>query len=465
MEEFDVVVIGSGPGGYVAAIRAAQLGLKTACMERYPVLGGTCLNVGCIPSKSLLHSSEFYWKIQKEAKENGIETGGLAVNFAAMMQRKKKIVSGFNQGISGLFKKNKVSHLIGHASFKDPHTLTIASDQEAKEIKAKHVIIATGSKPASLPFLPLNETNVISSTGALSLAKIPKKMLVVGAGIIGVELGSVYSRLGSEVHFIEFLDRVCPTLDRGLSKSLQQILAKQGLSFQLSTKVVDADIAEQEITLMVEDKDGKKQSHKADAVLVSIGRVPYTKDLGLGNAGIELDPKGYIPVDSNFRTSQRHILAIGDVIGGAMLAHKASEEGIAAAELIAGERPELEYITIPSVIYTYPEVAAVGFTEEEAKERGLEIAVGQFPFKANSRASCTDDKEGLVKILADRKTGIILGLHIISAHAGELIHEGVLALKKRATAMDLAETSHAHPTLAEAIKEAALAIAKQMIHL
>ncbi len=465
MDKFDVVVIGSGPGGYVAAIRAAQLGMKTACIERYPVLGGTCLNVGCIPSKSLLHSSEMFWHVQHEGQQNGIAFDHLSVNLSQMMQRKQNTVKNFNQGIAGLFKKNQVATIHGHASFSSPNTLQVKNGENIQEIQSKYFIIATGSKPATLPFLPLDEQKVISSTGALTLQEIPQKMLVIGAGVIGVELGSVYSRLGSHVEFIEFLDRICPSLDTDMSKMMQQILIKQNLAFHLSTKVVSADLTSKDLRLTTENSAGEQKTHTASTILVAVGRIPYTQDLELANVGIQTDEKGFIQVDGNFRTTRSHIFAVGDVIGGAMLAHKASEEGIAAVEIIAQQKPKMEYVTIPNVIYTYPEVASVGFTEDMAKQRELEIAVGKFPFKANSRAGCTGELEGLVKIIADKQTGVIIGVHIIGAHAGELIHEGALAMHKRATALDIAQLSHAHPTLSEAMKEAALAIAKQMIHL
>lgn len=463
-ENYDIVIIGSGPGGYVAAIRCAQLGFKTACVEKSKELGGTCLNVGCIPSKALLQSSEFYWKIGHDAKTHGIEVASPALNFSQMMSRKQKIVASFNQGIAGLFKKNKVVSYTGMASFVNPTTLSIAGDGSTQEITARYFIVATGSEPIPLPFLPFDERKVLSSTGALALEKVPQKMLVVGAGIIGVELGSVYARLGAQVTFIEFLDRICPTLDESLSKELQRILTSQGMHFNLSSKVTSAKVSDKEIALQVALPDGKTQEMQGDAVLVCIGRRSYIQGLGLDKAGVATTEKGLVKIDGMFRTSQPHIFAIGDCVDGPMLAHKASEEGVAAAEIIAGHHPKIEYAAIPSVVYTHPEVAAVGMTEAEAKNAGLEIKVGTFPFKANSRARCTGEEEGFVKMIAEAKTGKIVGIHIIGAHASELIAEAALAIQKRATAEEIAATPHAHPTLSEAMKEAALAVDKRAIH-
>jgi len=459
-ETYDVVVIGSGPGGYVAAIRAAQLGLKTACIEKDATLGGTCLNVGCIPSKSLLQSSELYSQILHHSKEHGIEASA-TVDFAQMMKRKNQVVAGFNQGIQGLFKKNKITHIKGKATFTSPTQVLV----EGKEVSAKNFILATGSEPTPLPFLPFDEKRVLSSTGALALDKIPKKMVVVGAGIIGVELGSVYSRLGAEVVFVEFLDKVCATLDSSLSKGLEQALTKQGMSFQLSTKVTSADVSAKGVALTVETSDQKTAQITGDIALVSIGRRPYTEGLGLDKIGIETDKRGFLPIDTNFRTVQPHIYAIGDIVDGPMLAHKASEEGYVVAEILAGQSPHIEYITIPSVVYTHPEVGAVGLTESEAKAMNLSVKTGQFPLKANSRARCSGEDEGFVKMIADSKTGTILGVHILSAHAGELIAEATLAIEQRVTAFELGNVCHAHPTLSEALKEAALAISKKAIHI
>jgi dihydrolipoamide dehydrogenase len=463
-ETLDVAVIGSGPGGYVAAIRAAQLGLKTVCIEKYKELGGTCLNVGCIPSKALLHSTEFYWKLAHEGKELGIEVARPEFNFKQMMARKQKIVASFNLGISGLFQRNKITRLTGTATLVAPTKISIASGATAQEIEAKHIILATGSEPIALPFLPFDERRILSSTGALALEQVPPKMLVVGAGIIGVEIGSVYSRLGSQVTFVEFLDRICPTLDESLSKELQHLLQEQGLHFNLQSKVTSAKIDEKQITLKVTLADQSTQEMSADAVLVSIGRKPYTQGLGLDKLGIKVNDKGFVQIDGQFRTNIPTIFAIGDIIDGPMLAHKASEEGVAVAEIIAGHHPKIEYAAIPNVVYTHPEVASVGLTEMEAKNAGLTTKIGTFPFKANSRARCTGEEAGFVKMIAEEKSGIIIGIHIIGAHASELIAEGALAIQKRSTFEEVANTPHAHPTLSEAMKEAALAVDKRAIH-
>ena len=454
--KYDVAVIGSGPGGYVAAIRAAQLGLKIACIEKNKTLGGTCLNVGCIPSKALLHSSELYWSLQKEGAEHGVIARDLSFDFGKMMARKEKVVAGFTKGIEGLFKKNKIDWIQGHGKLKGPREIEVGGET----IEADSIILATGSEPIPLPFLPIDEKRILSSTGALALGSAPKKLLIVGAGVIGVELGSVFSRLGSEVVFIEFLDRICPAFDLSLSKGLQKSLTAQGMTFHLSHKVVKAEKTE----LRVEGPSGELRLG-GDAILVCVGRRPYSEDLGLETVGIERDAKGFVPIDASFRTRQPNIYAIGDLVEGPMLAHKASEEGIAVAELIAGHRPTLDYLSIPNVAYTHPEVASVGFTEEEIKARGLAYKAGQFPFKANSRARCTGDDDGFVKILAEEKTHCLLGVHILGPHASELIAEAVHAIARRSTVDQLADTCHAHPTLSEAIKEAALSVFKSPIHL
>ncbi|MBU6383786.1 MAG: dihydrolipoyl dehydrogenase [Verrucomicrobia bacterium] len=435
---YDVVVIGSGPGGYVAAIRAAQLGLKTACIEKNKTLGGTCLNVGCIPSKVLLHDSE------------------RSSNFAKIMQRKTDVVSSFTGGIEFLFKKNKIDWIRGSATLKTPHTISV----EGQTVDAKQIILATGSEAVSLPFLPFDEKKILSSTGALALSSVPKKMLVVGAGIIGVELGSVYKRLGSEVVFIEFLDRICPAFDSALSKALLKSLTHQGMTFHLSHKVMKAEGT----TLTVQGPSGETK-FAADVVLVAVGRRPFSTGLGLEAVGIQKDPKGFVQIDGSFRTSQPNIYAIGDLVDGPMLAHKAEEEGIAVAEIIAGHHPTIHYIAIPNVAYTHPEVAAVGLTEEEVKAKQIPYKVSQFPFKANSRARCIDDEEGFVKMLAHTPTGRILGVHMIGPNVSELIAEAVLAIQLKATANQLADTCFAHPTLSEAVKEAALGLFKAPIHL
>jgi len=457
-ESFDVIVIGSGPGGYVAAIRCAQLGLKTACIEKRAELGGTCLNVGCIPSKALLHSSEFYWKVNKEAAAHGIEISQAALNFPQMMARKNQIVTSFNQGIAGLFQKNKITRITGTAQFVNPTTVSVTNGA-TQELSARFIILATGSEPTPLPFLPFDERRVLSSTGALSLQQIPKTLLVIGAGIIGVELGSVYARLGSQVTFIEFLDRICPTLDASLSKELQRLLQSQGMQFHLCSKVTSAAVGQTQVTLNVAG-----QEMRAEAVLICIGRRPYTQGLNLDKAGVAMTEKGAIQIDPSFRTTQPHIFAIGDSVDGPMLAHKASEEGVAVAEIIQGHRPKIHYATIPNVVYTHPEVASVGLTEEEAKAAGLSIKVGTTAFKANSRARCIAEEEGFVKMIAEAKGGKVIGVHIIGANASELIAEAVLALQKGVTYEEIATLPHAHPTLSEALKEAALSVDKRAIH-
>lgn len=455
---FDVIVIGSGPGGYVAAIRAAQLGLKTACVEKGP-LGGTCLNVGCIPSKALLHSSELYYTLNHHMQEHGITFEKAGYDFDAMMKRKSGIVQGFNQGIDFLFKKNKVTHLKGTGTLKDATSVEVDGEVH----KAKAIILATGSEPIALPFLPIDEKQVVTSTGALSLEQVPKRLLVIGAGVIGVELGSVYNRLGSEVSFIEFLPKILPTMDPDVSKTFQAIMEKQGLSFHLSSKVISADINEGGIALHVET-EGQTSTYEGDVVLCCIGRRPYTESLGLERVGVTPDSKGFIPINGRFQTSVESIYAIGDIVDGPMLAHKASEEGVAVAEIIAGQAPHIEYMAIPNVVYTDPEVASVGLTEEQAKEHGFTVKTGSFPYKTNSRAKCTGQEEGMVKIVADRKTDTILGIHIVGSHASEIIAEGVLAIENKVKALDLANTPHAHPTLSEAVKEAALDVHGRPIH-
>jgi dihydrolipoamide dehydrogenase len=456
---YDLIVIGSGPGGYVAAIRAAQLGLKVACVEKDKPLGGTCLNVGCIPSKALLHSSELYWKLGHEYAAHGIQVENARVDFSKLMARKEEIVKGFNVGIESLFKKHKIDRILGYGRLSGAHAVSV----DGKTIEGKNILLATGSEPASLPFLPFDEQKVLSSTGALCLKSVPKKLLVIGAGIIGVELGSVYQRLGSEVVFIEFLDRICPTFDAALSQALQKSLTAQGMKFHLSHQVTSARVGSG-VEVMAKSLTGEVQ-FQGDAVLVAIGRKPFTRDLGLNAVGISPDPKGFIPIDASFRTQVPWVFAIGDIVSGPMLAHKASEEGVAVAELIAGQRPSIDYASIPSVAYTSPEVAAVGFTEEELKAKKVPYKVGQFPFKANSRARCTGEADGFVKMLVEEPTKKLLGVHIIGAHASELIAEAVLALKLRLTALEIADACHAHPTLSEALKEAALAATKGAIHM
>ena len=456
MKKFDLIVIGAGPGGYVAAIRAAQLGLSVACIDKRKALGGTCLNVGCIPSKTLLHTTEFYSKMIHEAPLLGLKVERCSYSLAEIMERKKQVIATFNDGIAALFKKNKISFFEGSAKFLSPTTVQVAGEP----LEASFIVVATGSFPTPLPFLPFDEKQIVSSTGALALANVPKRLVIVGAGVIGVELGSVYSRLGSQVTFLEFFDRICPAFDPSLSKELHRQLTAQGMKFHLSTKVTGANLSPQEVILRTE-----QESHAADVVLVAIGRRPYTSELGLQTVGITLTPAGTIPIDNRFQTSVPSIYAIGDVVDGPMLAHKASEEGIAVAEIIAGHQPTINYIAIPSVVYTYPEVATVGLTEEAAKKLGVTVKLGQFPFKVNSRAKCTGEEEGFVKMVADQETDRLLGVHIIGAHASELIAEACVALQNKLTVRELAHTPHAHPTLSEALKEAALALHGQAIHL
>jgi dihydrolipoamide dehydrogenase len=451
----DVIVIGAGPGGYVAAIRAAQLGLKVVCVDQRKEPGGTCLNVGCIPSKALLHSSEFYWKIMHEAPLQGIEVGNLALDFPAMMGRKREVVAQFGQGVLSLFKKNQVTYLVGKAKIISPTSVQVGGEI----IEARHIILATGSEPATLPFLPIDEKRIVTSTGALSLQQVPSRLCVIGAGVIGVEIGSIYSRLGSKVEFVEFLDRICPTLDTQISKELEAILKKQGMAFRLSSKVTGAEISPREVALRTESG-----TIASEVVLVAIGRKPYTQGLGLENVGIQPGTQGTISVDGHFRTRVPTIYAIGDLIDGPMLAHKAEEEGICVAEIIAGQNPTLEYLAIPNVIYTYPEVATVGLTEAEAQKMGVTPKTGLFPFKANSRAPCMGENQGFVKIVADSANDRLLGVHILGPHASELIAEAALALRHHLTVTDLIHTPHAHPTLSEAIKEAAMAIHQRAIH-
>ncbi len=463
MEEYDLIVIGSGPGGYVAAIKGAQEGLKTLCIEKDPYLGGTCLNVGCIPSKALLRSTEVYHEIKTKGGLHGIECSALSMNFATLMKRKEGVIDSFRIGVQGLFKKNGVALKHGLASFIDPHTLLVKSDSLEEQVKAKYIIIATGSEPAPLPFISFDEKTVLSSTGALSLSKPPSSLLLIGAGVIGVEIGSIYQRLGTQVTCLEFLDRVTPTMDKDISREFQKILEKQGMKFHLSTKVTKAQIDQNGVTLFA-DSMGKESSFSAEKVLVAIGRKPYAQHLGLDKINLPLD-RGFIPVNGSFQTLHPHIFAIGDVIGGMMLAHKASEEAIAVIDLITNHPNPINYAAIPSVIYTDPEVASVGFSEEELIQNKIPYKKGQFPFKANSRAKAALQDEGFVKILSHAVTSHLLGIHIIGAHAGELIQEGALALHKKLTVSDIAYTSHAHPAFTEALKEAALANLKKPIHL
>lgn len=446
MNKYDLVVIGGGPGGYVAAIRAGQLGLKTACVEKN-ALGGTCLNVGCIPSKALLQSSEAYSWLKNDSAELGITCSKASFNLNKMMQRKEKIVQGLVQGIPTLLKKAGVDSIQGSARFIDKQQLEVTSKGEVVKITADNFILATGSEPITLPFLPFNGKTIISSTEALSLSDVPETMLVVGGGVIGVELASVYNRLGSKIIIVEMLDHICPAMDEAMSKSLLQSLKKQGMEFHLGTKVTGCE----KTTLFVE-KAGQQQSLKGDIILVAVGRKPYSQGLGLPEIGLQLN-KGFVVVDAQFRSSVANIFAIGDLIEGPMLAHRASEEGVAVAEILAGLKPHVNYAALPNVIYTHPEVASVGFTEAEARSAGYKIIVGSSYFKGNSRARCLGFTEGLVKVIGLENHSLI-GMHICGPQASEMINIGVMAIEKRATLTDLAKAPIAHPTLSEALKEA-----------
>ena len=463
-EKFQAVVIGGGPGGYVCAIRLAQLGLKTACIESRGSLGGTCLNIGCIPSKSLLNLSEEFHKV-KDLSNKGIEVGQVKLNLPKMMKSKDKAVTVLTKGVEFLLKKNKVTYFKGTGSFKSKNEILI-KDSENKEthVEADKIIIATGSLPASLPGVKFDEKVIVSSTGALKLEQVPKKMVVVGGGYIGLEMGSVWSRLGTEVHVVEFLDHITPGMDKEISTEFMKILKKQKINFHLQHKVEQIKKNSTNATVSTLDKEGKKKDFDCDVVLVSVGRKPNTIGLNLDKVNIDLDKKNRIKTDKNFKTNQDNIYAIGDVIAGPMLAHKAEDEGIAVAENIAGQSGHVNYDTIPGVIYTTPEVASIGKTEEQLKELNIKYKIGKFSFMANSRAKAIDDAEGFVKILADEKTDKVLGAHLIGPHAGELIAEIGVAMEFGASSEDIARTCHAHPTFSEAVKEAALSVDKRAIH-
>ena len=463
-EKFQAVVIGGGPGGYVCAIRLSQLGIKTACIESRGTLGGTCLNIGCIPSKSLLNLSENYYKA-KHFSSLGIEVGKVKLNLKKMMKNKDNAVTILTKGVEFLFKKNKVTYYKGTGSFKSNNLISITDNKNNKTIiEAEKVIISTGSEPVSLPGIKIDEKSIISSTGALSLNAVPKKMVVVGGGYIGLEMGSVWSRLGSQVHVVEYLDHITPGMDKEISKELLKILKKQEINFHLETKVESIKKEGKKIIVNTSEKEGKKNAFDCDVVLISVGRKPNTKNLNLNKIGIQLDKKDKIKVNKNFQTNVQNIYAIGDVIEGPMLAHKAEEEGIAVAELISGQSCHVNYDVIPGVVYTFPEVASVGKTEEQLKDANQTYKIGKFPFMANSRAKTVNEPEGFVKILADNKTDRVLGVHIIGSHAGEMIAEMAIAMEFGASSEDIARTCHAHPTFSEAIKEAALSVDKRPIH-
>jgi dihydrolipoamide dehydrogenase len=457
--QYDVIVIGSGPGGYVAAIRCAQLGLKTACIEKYSTFGGTCLNVGCIPSKALLDSSEHYHNAAHTFKTHGINLDNLQVDFGQMVARKNEVVAQTTGGITFLFKKNKITSYQGMGSFKDKNTIAIKkADGSEETITGKNVIIATGSKPSSLPFLPIDKKRIITSTEALNLPEIPKHLILIGGGVIGLELGSVYARLGGKVSVIEFMDSIIPTMDKQLGKELQKVLQKQGVEFYLGHKVTGASVNGEEVTVTFDSPKGEKKELKGDYCMVAVGRVAYTDGLGLENIGIKVEERGRkITVDEHLETSVKGIYAIGDVIRGAMLAHKAEDEGTFVAELIAGQKPHINYNLIPGVVYTWPEVASVGQTEEQLKEKGVKYKAGSFPFKASGRARASMDIDGFVKVLADATTDEILGVHMIGPRAADMIAEAVVAMEYRASAEDVSRMSHAHPTYTESMREACLA--------
>ena len=463
-EKFKAVVIGGGPGGYVCAIRLSQLGIKTACVESKDTLGGTCLNIGCIPSKNLLNFSEKFYSA-KNFSNLGIEVEKVKLNLGKVMKNKDKAVDVLTKGIEFLFKKNKVTYYKGIASLKSTNKISLINSKNKEIIiDTENVIISTGSEPVSLPGIKFDEKVILSSTGALSLNTVPKKMIVIGGGYIGLEMGSVWSRLGSEVHVIEFLDHITPGMDKEISKEFMKILQKQGINFHLETKVESIKKNNKGVIILTSNKNKKKINFDCNVVLISVGRKPNTKNLNLSSVGIVLDEKKRIKTDKNFKTNIKNIYAIGDVIEGPMLAHKAEEEGIAVAELLAGQSGHVNYDVIPGVIYTSPEVASVGKTEEQLKELKIKYKVGKFPFLANSRAKAINEPEGFVKILADEKTDKVIGVHIIGPHAGEIIAEMAIAMEFGASSEDIARTCHAHPTFSEAIKEAALSVDKRAIH-
>ncbi len=467
MEKFDVVVIGSGPGGYVAAIRCAQLGMKTAIIERYNALGGTCLNVGCIPSKALLDSSEHYYNANHTFAEHGIEVKGIKANLEQMIKRKAGVIKQTGDGIVFLMKKNKITTFYGHGSYTSATTIEIALNDGKKEsIEATKSIIATGSKPFTFPGIDIDKKRIITSTEALELKEIPKHMIIVGGGVIGLELGSVYGRLGSKITVLEFADSIISTMDKTMGKELTKSLKGIGFDIKVSHKVISAKNNGKDVTVIAENKQGEKVEIVADYCLVALGRKPYTDNLGLDKAGVKVDAKGKVEVDDHLQTNVSNIFAIGDVVRGAMLAHKAEEEGTFVAEFMNGQKPHINYNLIPGVVYTWPEVASVGFTEEQLKAENKKYKTGSFPFKASGRARASMDIDGLVKVLADAETDEILGVHMIGPRVADMISEAVLAMEFRASAEDIARISHAHPTYTECFKEACLdATAKRAIHI
>ena len=462
---FDVVIIGGGPGGYVAAIRAAQLGLKTACVEKRGSLGGTCLNVGCIPSKALLSASHHFHAAGHELAAFGVKVGKVELDLGAMMGHKDKVVADNTKGIEFLFKKNKVTYVIGAGEITAPGQITVTGKDGARQLTARHIVIATGSDVTPLPGIAIDEEVIVSSTGALALPKVPKHLVVIGGGVIGLELATVWGRLGSKITVVEFLDRILPFNDGEVSKQMQRILAKQGMEFKLGTKVTGVEKKGKKASVTVEPAaGGASETIEADCVLVAIGRKPYTDGLGLDKVGVALDKRGFVQIDGHFQTNVPGIYAIGDVVGGAMLAHKAEEEGVALAEILAGQHGHVNYDVIPGVVYTWPEVASVGKTEEQLKADGIAYKAGKFPFTANGRARSMNETDGFVKILACATTDKVLGAHIVGPNAGDLLAEVVLAMEFGAAAEDIARTCHSHPGLGEAVKEAALAVDGRPLH-
>ena len=465
MTDFDLIVIGAGPGGYVAAIRGAQLGMKVACVEKEKTLGGTCLNIGCIPSKALLNSSEKFTEISKHAEEHGISTGKVDLDLSKLMKRKNKIVKQLTSGIGFLFKKNKITHIQGVASFVDKTTIKVSAADGEKNYSAKNFIIATGSSSIAIDSIPVDEKQIVTSTGALALETVPKSLLVIGGGYIGLEMGSVWSRLGAKVTVVEALDRIVPTMDEEIAKEFMKSLKKQGLEFKLSYKVTATKIGKSGVDVSMESADKKQITEKYDVVLMSVGRKPNTDSLNLEAVGIKLNEKKFIEINSKFKTNVEGIFAIGDVAPGPMLAHKAEEEGVACVESINGQKPHINYDNIPAIVYTNPEVASVGKTESQLKDAKIDYKVGKFPFMANARALTTSSTEGFVKILADKKTDELLGAHIIGHDAGQLIAEIVTTMEFGGSAEDIARICHAHPTTSEAVKEAAMSIEGRAINI
>lgn len=461
-QQFDVLVIGSGPGGYVGAIRAGQLGLRTACVEKMATLGGTCLNIGCIPSKALLDSSEWFAQAKEKFAHHGIVCSGVTLDLPAMMQRKDKVVEGLTKGIDGLFKKNKVMRINGLARFRDARTVTVtASDGTTQEVQARAIVIATGSEPISLPTVPFDGERIVSSTEALTFSQVPKHLVVIGGGAIGLELGSVWLRLGAKVTVVELLPRLVPGIDVQIASALQRSLTKQGFSFMLGSKVTQAAAKNGEVTLTVENAKKELSELTADRVLVAVGRKAYTTGLGAEEIGVAFDDRGRVKVDKHYQTNVPGVYAIGDAIAGPMLAHKAEEEGVALAELLAGQAGHVNYDVVPGIVYTWPEVASVGLSEETAKASEIPYKVGTFSFLANGRARCMDEADGMVKVIADAKTDRILGVHIVGPRASDIISEAVMAMEFGASAEDMARTMHGHPTLPEALREAALNVEKR----